>query len=185
MFYQHFTYLCIKDIGGDTFKMKVFSCVFLCSITWTKFIVCFMLSHCSHRTQPTYWWSHSLYRGGRAFRSVSKEKRKLHIAGTSHHYCYLMLHVWINCFSWLFFPLLDSQLRCCNYKLPLSCILNTARNLLCFYSVSLVWGSMGVNQHCFRYIQSDTGGDPGRSCSHFHRDAQLRIWRRAGTGVYN
>lgn len=48
---------------------------------------------------------------------------------------------------------------------------------------SSVWGCMGVDQHCFRYIPPDPGGDPGRSCTHFYRDAQLWFWRCAGTGT--
>lgn len=49
--------------------------------------------------------------------------------------------------------------------------------------LSSVWGSMGADQHCFRYIPPDPGGDPGRSCAHFYRDALLRLWRCAGTGT--
>lgn len=48
--------------------------------------------------------------------------------------------------------------------------------------VPTVWGSLGTNQHCLRYLPAHQGGDWNGSCSHFHWAAELWVRGCAGAG---
>lgn len=45
-----------------------------------------------------------------------------------------------------------------------------------------VWGCLGTNQHCLRYLPAHQGGDWNGSCSHFHWAAELRVRGCPGAG---